>query len=423
MRVLCSPAVLSCFFRDLQFVYGRRLLANAFVLGAFVSLIFGQSKHAVAMILRACRFTDSRRYHGLVRKHLDLIRDYSPELLPEPVGIEVLDQRCVVLAEPRFKNGIISRKGVLLVSFTETSGQLFASVDWRDLYKLFHLVLEPSWAGYADPCLLCWLNYPEPVIIQTSEKYDRKLLQSLHTNLVAVPYGAGDWIDPNRFRPVDALEGVGYDAICVSNYGWWKRNHAYIRAVGKAVREIADYRAVLVLAGLGKTPRQVRRLKSLIRAYRVGKSVEIIDGLGQQELNRMLSCSGVLVFPSWKEGSSRIIYEAMCTDTPVVMLSRNVGVNKDYVNWRTGVIVEESDLGQALIRFHREGFQSSPRQWFLENLGPRHTTAKLAKDLGRVFPEEGWTSDELLVKANIPEPSILDEKRAPRPLSFWLKQV
>ena len=412
--------VTKCVLRDLAFVYGRPALGVLSAVTALVCLVLRMRAKSVGLMLAASRYTNGLRFSKLLRSNIGLIIEQSPRLCGRPVDLSTLEGRCVVLSLPRYTEGVVSRKGVLLVSFTETAGKLFVSTDPALLCRLFHIVLEPSWSGYADPSILCWCGVDAPVIVQSTDASDRLLLRNLSQNLVPVPYGAGDWIDPDRFHLPDSTTKL-YDSICVANFGWWKRVHAFAKAVGQARQTIPSYRAALVLAAFARTESREREIQDLLSHYSIEDAVDLYLSIGPEQLRALYAQSRVLVFPSWKEGSSRVLFEAMSADTPVVVLARNSGVNKDYINRDTGSVVSDESLPGELIAISRGLRHYAPRRWFLRNLGPVNTTEKLASDLASLFPHESWTPEDLWVKANVPEATRLNCDAEPPSLSSIIR--
>ncbi|WP_405223872.1 glycosyltransferase family 4 protein [Lentisalinibacter sediminis] len=414
--------VVFSWFKDFQFRVVRRVLASLLGGAGVIALNTGQKTRGVSWLLRASRYSDSRWFGRAISVAKKDIAIESAKLLPKAVDVDSLDGRCLVMAEPEMEAGYVVRKGVLLVSFTETAEKLYSTVDVAALSRRFYLVLEPSFAGYADPAIFCWMNVNEPVVVQATERYDRKLIDCLDCNLVAVPYGAGDWIDSEAFRPADHDRAEKrWDAVCVANYLWWKRPHAYFRAVAAALRELPDFRAALVLAGHGKNASSTRRIEAQIDFYGIGDSLDIFEAVTQTELRRIYASSRVLVFTSYKEGSSRVIYEAMASDTPVFVLEENVGVNKDYINNDTGRVLRERDLGKNLAAIRESERSFTPREWFLQNLGPVNTTAKLCEDLQRAHGIGGQFEKRVCIKANKPEAQLARDEQL-KPLSFWMNE-
>ena len=406
--------------QDLVFGLGRALAAPLLAAAARACFAVQLDRLAVRFALRASRLSDSRYCAALLRKHLAEVAHFCTEMLPSPQPLHTLDNRCVVLAEPLIVEGSVKRKGVLLVSFSDTAGILFASANTVHLARLFHVVLEPSSAGYANPDLLCWLRYPDQVIVQSSEAKDRCFLTTLNSNLIPVSYGAGDWVEVCDEEFNGLAQTKIYDAICVSNYGWWKRTHAFLKAVSTARRQCPDYRAALVLAQLGKCSESVSRLQALIDRYRLDGHIHVMEDLKRNALLEVYASSKVLVFPSWKEGSSRVLFEAMAVDLPVIVLKRNVGVNKEYIVPDTGMLVSERDLSSILVDLYHQRPQTRARSWFLEHLGPDNTTQKLVEDIRRLFPAEDWMREDMAVKVNAPEARIRGSTLQEKPLSLWL---
>jgi glycosyltransferase involved in cell wall biosynthesis len=415
-----DTAILELAARDFAVKRGRLLAAVIYAVKARVARLIGSRASAVRSAMIASRYSDGSACRDILRQDINEVKRSVIGLLPVPRPVSDFERRTVILADPDIRNGQVVRKGVLLVSFSETCGLLFASVDRSKLARLFHLVLEPSSSGYADPDILGWLSYPEPVIVQSSELRDRELLTYISSNLVPVDYGAGDWIQPPEITEV-ADGSKRFDSLCVANYGWWKRAHVFVRAVAQANKINRGHRAALVLARLGKTADSEKRLRRIIKAYGAESLITMFEGLNRDELSQVYARSRVFVFPSLKEGSSRVIYEAMCHDVPVMMLDSNVGVNKKHINGETGWLVRESRLGRELAKAAAtRAPHLRPRDWFLRNLGPKSTTNRLRNDLNRLFPHEDWGNAPLRVKANTPEARLLEAHGEYVPLSSWL---
>lgn len=403
---------------DLSFRVGRPLAARALFWLSRLEVLVQQTDRGVTHLLTASRYSDSRDFTSSICSNLELVRHTAPRLLPPCTSLKEIESRLLVLAEPMIEDGRVLRKGVLLVSFTETAARLYSCPERERLIERFHLVLEPSFAGYADPAILCWLNVPEPVLVQATERLDREFLTALNSNLIPVPYGAGDWIDPDLFAP-EASEKT-YAALCVANYLIWKRTHAFLAAIRKARTLQPSLRAALVLAGSGKTKNSAQRTRGLITYYGLQDCVDVYERLDGQRLREVYGRSRCLVFPSWKEGSSRVVYEAMCMNVPVLVLQENVGVNKNYIVEETGVVVPEDRLAEEIVRQNRQPPASSARQWFIDHLGPVNTRRKLATDLASAFPDERWNEDELYLKANTPEARYLSDGPETSAVSAWL---
>lgn len=401
-KVLNSARWLPFVLHDWAFIYGRPIAGVVFAAFSRISFALGLDSAAVRQLLTAVRLTDGKRFSTLLRSHSkQILFECCVKGVERTRHIAQYDRRCLVLALPLYgADGVLRRKGVVLISFTETAMAVLQCLEIRALVSLFHVVLEPSWAGYADPAILGWSEFDEPVIVQATEERDRVLLDLLGSSFKAVPYGAGDWIDAETFVEPSPLE-KRYGAICVANFRLGKRAHVFLRAVAECVRHRPKFRAALVLANLGKGVSGAKRISDLIDSLAIQQCVDVYVGIGQKELITLYCESKVCVLPSLKEGSNRAIFEAMCCNVPVIVLDRNIGVNKNYVNEHTGQLVSESELPVAIL--NAEKLSDEARTWFQRNLGPINTRRKLAADLNRCFPGENWTEHDLALKVNRPE--------------------
>lgn len=345
-----------------------------------------------------------------IRRELPLIQRFADVLLSplpgDPRNIaEGIAQRSIVLKWPRQTADSIE-KGVILITFTTSFTYYLRFVDLARLQRWFTIVLEPSWSGYSLPEILAWTKYAQfPVIVQASESSDFALLSGLKSNLVPVTFGASDWVDHRVFTPLPDVP-KRFDAVYVGNYKPIKRHHVLFRAI----KQIADpsFRVAIACTPWGGgTSKQT--FLDLIDWYGVSGNVTVFEGLPAPELNRLLCESKVCVLLSLKEGSNRSIFEAYFANVPGVVLRKNVGVNKSYINEHTGRLIEERELKDTLLLFREHWSRFSPRTWAMANISPEQTTRKLEEVLKNLAESrnEPWTAG-LAVKVNRPEVEYFD---------------
>lgn len=311
---------------------------------------------------------------------------------------------------PRLDGSRLQR-GVILLKFTPTSRYYHHRIDIERLQRYFAVVLEPSWAGYAVPEILSWATAPEPVIVQATDAADRRFLGLFDGKLIPVPFGASDWVDHRTFQPGN--ETKEYDAAYVANFTPAKRAHSFFKAIAQVRRRGVDFKGALVCASWGPWRETVLALRDY---YGVKGAVDIFEGLPHREVCTILNRSKCNVLLSRKEGSNKSLFEAMFADTPVILLAENVGVNKDYVNSQTGMVVREAELPSALMRMREEWERFSPRDWAMANIAPEVTTRKLTRALNAAHASRNATFDGLLVKTNSPEAKYFDaEHRQAQP--------
>lgn len=389
--------------RDLLRLRGMRLLAYARLAQHFSLKLFSTHK-SILYLMDAHRYYPADRLTQMFLKNREQFLVNIDRLVKNVDHHELAEvaSRSIILKKPTIINRQIE-KGVLLITFTESLPFYNKYVDCEQLLKYFYIVLEPSWAGYCNPNILFYLKYrPHPIIIQATEGKDYSFINSLKSNLIPVDFGASDWVDDRVFHPIQGL-GKKYDAIYVCTYKPIKRHHVFF----KAIRKINDpsYKAALVCVSWGGARSEV---ENLIDYYKVRNNITLYENCPPKQVNELLNKSKVNVLLSLKEGSNRSIFEGFFSNTPCVVLKRNIGVNKRYVNSMTGELIHENNLRETLLHFRRNWDQYKPRDWALRNISPQVTTKKLSDCLKKAAQDnnELWTRD-IVPKVNVPEVKYL----------------
>lgn len=358
------------------------------------------------LLFIAHRFSYLQFIESRIIKELASIKKCAIEMIPDGNEIpdDVNQNRNIVLKAPKVCGNTVIEKGVLLIKFTTTFQYYLKHVDCDRLQKYFHLVLEPSWAGYCLPEILGWTFFSEPIIIECSEINDYYFIKRLKSNLIPVRFGSSDWVDHRLFNNSKKDEPK-YDAIYISNYVSIKRNHVFLKALSQIKKK--GYRAALVCNSWGDTKENVRVLS---RYYKLADKLDIYEALTQEEINSLLADSKVNLLLSLKEGSNRSIFEAFFTNTPGIVLIENVGVNKEYINENTGRLIFEKDLVRVLTDFSTSWKKYQPRSWALDNISTIKTKEKLDLVLQGVCTDtkQPWTYGTFL-KVNKPEAMYFDD--------------
>ena len=390
----------------------RRHISFILVLVAYCLIRVGARERGLALLMKADRV-------GPCQLSRVLVKTFSEELVAESRCIALraansdtkwIRKRSLVLKDPFVdEDGSVKDKGVYLVKFTTTFPDIFYHFDLERLQKYFHVVLEPSWAGYCLPEILSWSSLSEPIVVEASEPDDRVLLESFETNLVPVSFGSSDWVDPKVFRP---LEGVikEYDVIYVANFNSIKRQYVFLKALRNLMRNRIRLRAALVCGKWGECRGEI---VDLIEEFGLSERVRLFEDLSQDDLNVLLNKSKVNVLLSLKEGSNRSLFEGFFAGTPGLVLANNVGVNKEYFNSQTGACIYERDLEETLVFFSENWHSFSPREWAIENISPTKTTEKLEliiREFDPRFRSHGSMNGRISVKVNAPEAEIWSEE-------------
>ncbi|WP_421845352.1 glycosyltransferase [Marinobacter sp.] len=386
----------------------RSYLSSVLALGSYLLKTVGVRDNGLVLLMKADRVGPSRLSRVLVRLWFEDLVEVSRRVVLKEANAspEWIEKRSIVLKDPVIdETGGVLEKGVYLIKFTTTFPDAFARFNLERLLEYFHIVLEPSWAGYCLPEILSWSSLSAPIIVEASECEDRSLLESLDTNLVPVEFGSGDWVDPDVFRPIEAVEKE-YDVIYVANFNSIKRQYVFLKALRDLDRQGVTLKAALVCGRWGECREEIL---DLIRDFQLSDKITFYEGLSQPELNVLLNKSKVNILLSLKEGSNRSLFEGFFAGTPGILLSNNIGVNKEYFNSQTGVTITESDLPKTLIFFSQNWDSFSPREWAIENISPVKTTEKLENVLKRFDPDYGrFTSqpEKLFIKVNSPEATL-----------------
>ncbi len=341
----------------------------------------------------------SRLYEKQIARHLPvwLSHDLPPRRLPLPDGkMRSFRARTLVL-KPVCKQGDITlERGVL---FTKTFWELAVFTDLNRLLRDYWLVIEPGWSGYADAHLLYYCRFPYPVVVCSPEITDFEFLQRLRSNLIPVHIGAGDWVHPEVFRPIEGMRKQ-YDAVMVAGWAVYKRHHALFGAL-KHLRHTDIKVAIVGFEWEGSR----EEIETLIDLYGVRKHLDIYQSLPPQEVNVILNQSKVNLILTLREGANKSIFEGFFADVPGIVLRNNIGINKSYINEYTGRLIDERELPQMLLWFREHHRDFRPREWAMQNISPQATTAKLNAVLREIACKHGepWTRD-IVAKSNCPSP-------------------
>lgn len=377
---------------------------------AYIIFPFNKNK-SYSLLMKSHRITLNIYIRKKIEKHLKTIiipsgkstfiyKNY--ESISNTMVESIEDQlvkRTIVLKNPKYNNdGLLLEKGVLYVMFTPTIKSLYYYYDIKQILIYYHLVLEPSWAGYCDPDILMLANITQdPIYVGTPEKTDYEFIKRLKSNLIPLNFGASNWVDPDVFKPLD-LEKE-YDAIMVAVWGMYKRHHVLFKSVSK----LKDNNYKLALVGVPyKSSRE--EIEKMIDYYDIRNNVDIYEKLKPEEVNILLNKSKVNILLSKKEGSNRTIFEGFFSGIPGIVLKNNIGVNKDYINNSTGVLISEKELPCTLKYFKENYGKYKPRKWAMNNISPARTTEILNSAIKKyaLLKAEEWSKD-ITIKVNRPE--------------------
>lgn len=314
--------------------------------------------------------------------------------------------RMAVLKEPT-----PGERGVVFVMFTELLRMMFAAMDVRRLAADYTIVVEPSWSGYCDEDFLRFTQLGEEVFVLAAQHDDFTFLQRLRSNLVPVPLGPCDWVDPRVAEPFLA-NPKEYDIVMNGHWGASKRHHVLFRFLRSASR-----RYEVLLIGGPWEGRTMDDVQQLARHYGVAGQVTFCQRLPYATVMDLTCRARLAVLLSLKEGSNRAIAESLFCNVPVLVLSSHVGGIVKNVVPETGALVPERELGAAIERLLAE--PRSPRAWAVRNISCFESTGRLNEILRRHAHTRGlpWTRD-IAPRSNSPESRYVSDADARR-LAPW----
>ncbi len=386
--------------QTLYFLHLWNIVGFIFYIISRIIILLGFNKLGLSLLLKSIRCNYNTKSTIYLKSIIGKEKDTFIRLANNPPKGIIPTKRTIILSLPHKNNNKII-KGVLLITYTSTFSY-FIKQDWFSLLdNLFIFVLEPSSAGYADPDILSFLLKSKHCLVQATELRDRIFMNILFPEGRVVSFGASDWVDPKTFKA--SKSNKIYDSIYVANLNPCKRIFRYIDAISKIVDvHNPDYKSCLVCAPWGGNSGKMKNyITSYIKNKGIESNIELILGLSRKKLIQKLDQCKVSILLSFKEGSNRAIFEAMLIGLPVICISENIGVNKNYVNEFTGLLVPDRCFEDALVAMQDNWKLFKPRKWALENISPFATTAKLSTILNEKYGDNCNTS--LFIKTNNPE--------------------
>jgi glycosyltransferase involved in cell wall biosynthesis len=391
-------------------------IGASLVIAGLVLSSIGAKQRGLQLLLKGRRVIEITSVDTLIRRVLDKCgSDPTPlvSLITIPRDRSATDyaSRTLVLKLPTVREDRIIEKGAIILKFTETFAPIHQLIDISLLSRFFRVVLEPSWVGYSLPELLIWSTPgAEKVVVLSPYQDDFDLLSRLDTNLVPVPLGASDWVNPKIFNVCD--NDKIYDSIYVANFNPMKRVDRYLRAVVRVSRKRRNYRAALVCAGYGPSRHEILET---VKWAASKADIDYLGGVNHSRLNELFNQSKVNVLLSLREGANKVLTEGMFAGTPALLIAENMGVNRRNINAQTGRIVPDAELEEALVWFSDNYHRYQPRPWAQTHISPTASTYALSRKLEDIEVNEGriWTK-ELMPKVNQPELAYLN------PVDNWL---
>jgi len=368
---------------------------------------------AAAYLTRSHRNTRKMKRQTFIERLLKKSNLLRKEIIDHLVATRATDEPLYAGRVFKLKEKHGQERGVLIMKFNDTFTRLRQTCDMEKLLADYFIALELSYYGSCNPQILQFLTYQDTrIVVGAVQALEHAFLSRLDGNIVPSNYSSSTWVYDKIFYPMDVPKE--YDCIVVAMWSDIKRHYLLF----EAIRRINDpeYRACLVGFPFGRTRAD---FEEMIDYYGIRHNVVIFDRIKQPELNELFNKSKVNLLLSSKEGGNKSIIEGFFAGVPGIVLSEHIGIDLDWINDKTGLLVERRKLAEALQFFRTNYKQYDPRPWAMDNLSCRASTAHLENTLKDISKELGlpWTRP-LAVKVNRPECAYYDEKDALPPLDI-----
>jgi glycosyltransferase involved in cell wall biosynthesis len=351
-------------------------------------------------VLKACRWTKVARSRKWLRRRLEPYLTGPKKDLARTqqvgwqrfygsfgrLGTQKALTTSLVLKAP----GPNGEKGVLYCSFEYNWMRLLAHYDAAAILREYYLVGATSGArnDYASMLAFSGLS-DDPLFIGVSNPADLEPLRILRPVVKPMSIMAGDWINPDHFRPKPHGER-SIDIFMVAAWSKLKRHWLLF----DALRDMPPNLRV-VLVGRNDVGRTEREIRAEARAFGVRQNLELYTNLEIDEVYALQSDARISTIFTKREGSCVAVPESLFAGSPVAMLEESYIGSKAYINERTGVLLRGRRLARQLQKFLDESGRYTPRQWALENISCYRTWERLNSILHRHAIRTGrpWTAN------------------------------
>ena len=339
------------------------------------------------------RLRADRGFLAVYREHVDSLQPTTrtARFFQDPTRL--LGSLAIVV-----KAATPDEKGVIIILYSYAF-PLFAKLfDVPAIAKRYHIVLEPSWAGYCDLDILCYTQYDFPVFVQGYERRDEAFVGNTSANLVMIPTGNNWWADHRLFKPIPGIS-KDIDIVMIAGWGAYKRHAQLFAALGTLRRKHITPKVLLMGYDLGLTKNDIL---GLAKFYGVDDQIEWHENLSRDQVNFHLNRAKVNILWSRKEGQNRAVIEGMLAGVPCIMREgHNYGDHYAFINGRTGCFSTEANLPETIARMIDTHETYSPREWVMANMSCQRATQVVGEAVGRLARTRGESfSGELAVKLN-----------------------
>jgi hypothetical protein len=253
-------------------------------------------------------------------------------------------------------------KGLIVVKYSYYFLLLLKLFDIDKLLKRYHVVLEPSWAGYLNTDILAYLTSKHSIFVMCYEKKDTRLLRTLSSNLKPVHVGPNWWVPLVNFDKTTINKK--FDIVIVASWSKFKRHYFIFKGPSLLKKYYPDMKIALVGYD-GDLSKDF--ILDMAVYFDVRNNIELFEKIPSDEVFQVVSQSEVSILWSRFEGNNRSIIESMFRGTPVIFREgHNFGDDYDYINAQTAVVANEENFGTILAHMFEHYSDYAPSD-YVEN--------------------------------------------------------
>jgi len=290
-----------------------------------------------------------------------------------------------------------NEKGVLLIKYND-SFEKFISLFKTDLVsQKYRIVLEPSTWGYQDVVFTLFRSLETEVIVQSQCQQDFKYIDSLGGNLWPIHIGAGDWANIDLFMFKETRKT--YDIIMIASWQLLKRHRLLFDTLAAIKSSISK----VCLVGYPAEGRTLDDVKTDAKKRGILDLIYFYENITPKEVADKINMSKISIMLTKREGASKVVYESLFCNVPIIISSTNRGINKNIINPQTGVLSTDVDLGLNITHMIENYRSFSPRDWAINNTGYLRSHETLNDFIKNISLSKGenWTRD-IFMKMNTP---------------------
>jgi hypothetical protein len=259
----------------------------------------------------------------------------------------------------------------------------------QGLNRLYILYVEPPWGVLARHAWLrAFAQMTDPCVFGVGGDEDAAFLGT-QRGVITTRLAHGDFLEDvavplGRDKEFDLVFNATFDDM-------ERKRHAFL--LDLLARPPLD-RMTALFIGRGE-PTNVQIFQQEVQQRGLEGRVSAVANLLRKDVPRQLARCRIGVQLSIHENACRSIYECFRSDLPCVVTSSRAGFNFEVISPKTGRVVSDLGVAEAIadVACHPERF--SPRRWFLENSGSRHSSRCLNQEFKDLFGRLGyaWTED------------------------------